>query len=344
MRQISPMQARRRGRNCPHDLVKLAKKYSPVLVKGFSTGNIAVVDKRSWLEVCDRKHRYGANLRAYYKEWKRYEGPKPGFWEWLDDESVEVDGVPRAKLESETVLYCDKAERQKFALTFRDGMLYTVADDVPVDTGDDGWIFVLRDGVLYGSEKVTTQVPRIHHTSLSGGECVQTAGMMVVSNGTLNIIYPHSGHYRPSENEVLVLLRFLEGHGIELEDVLVDVQRIQKVSRERSNNVKVKKLDNAHFWNGRMARDFLELKDFVWHSDLFVDLERCVAHIELQRHQHLAEAEQQRLMKALALPRTSSSECVCGDDDVDMLDDCGDMDAHPLAGCTLDVVDGPLYF
>ncbi|OQR81654.1 hypothetical protein THRCLA_23325 [Thraustotheca clavata] len=319
------MQARRRKRHCPHDLVKLAKKYSPVLVKGFSSGNIAVVDKRSWLEVCDRKHRYGANLRAYYKEWKRYEGPKPGFWEWLDDESVEVEGVPRTKLESETVLYCDKAERQKFALNFLHGMLVTSTTQQPVDTADDGWIFVLRDGVLYGNEKVTTQVPRIHHTSLSGGECVQTAGMMVVTKGILNIIYPHSGHYRPSENEVLVLLRFLKSHGIVLENVLVDVQRIQKVSRERSDNVKVKKLENAHFWNAQQALDFLELKDFVWHSDLFTELERRVAQRELKHYSH-SEAEQQRWMAALALPRTSSSECVCGD--VDMTDDCGELDLH----------------
>lgn len=40
-----------------HEIVKLAKKYSPKLVKGYSAGNISVVDKKSWLEVCDRKHR-----------------------------------------------------------------------------------------------------------------------------------------------------------------------------------------------------------------------------------------------------------------------------------------------
>lgn len=41
-----------------HEIVKLAKKYSPKLVKGYSAGNISVVDKKSWLEVCDHKHRY----------------------------------------------------------------------------------------------------------------------------------------------------------------------------------------------------------------------------------------------------------------------------------------------
>ncbi|CAK4086098.1 unnamed protein product [Aphanomyces euteiches] len=285
--------------------------YSSVLVRGFSTGNIAVVDKRSWLEVCDEKHRYGANLRAYYKEWKRYEGPKPDFFEWLDDESIEVEGVPRTKLESETVLYCDPSERQRFELEIRHGLLFRKSTQEIVDTGEDGWIFVLRDGILYGSEKVTTQVPRIHHTSLVGGECVQTAGMMVVSDGTLKIIYPHSGHYRPSEYELLVLLRFLEEHGIVHQDVLVDVQRVQKVARETVNGVKAKKIDSAHFWNAQKVLDFLEMKEWAWRIDLFYDLETMVARLN-SRHQ------------SLDLPSDASSDpvvCACTEGDmVDIID------------------------
>ncbi|ETV71580.1 hypothetical protein H257_13049 [Aphanomyces astaci] len=312
------MTARRRGRHCPHEIAKQAKKYSSVLVRGFSAGNISVVDKRSWLEVCDQKHRYGANLRAYYKEWKRYDGPKPGFWEWLDDESIEVEGVPRTKLESETVLYCDPAERQRFELDIRHGMVIRKSSQEIVDTGDEGWIFVLRDGILYGSEKVTTQVPRIHHTSLVGGECVQTAGMMVVSKGTLRIIYPHSGHYRPSENELLVLMRFLAKHGIAHREVLVDVQRMQKVARESVNGVKTKKIDSAHFWNGQRVLNFLELKDLAWRLDLFHDLETEVARWQ-SRVQSYSGASPSIL-------RTASSG-----DDTDV-----DMDAVQY--------DGPLYF
>jgi hypothetical protein len=51
------MRAKRRTYQNMHEIVKLAKKYSPKLVKGYSAGNISVVDKKSWLEVCDRKHR-----------------------------------------------------------------------------------------------------------------------------------------------------------------------------------------------------------------------------------------------------------------------------------------------
>ncbi|RLN02227.1 hypothetical protein BBJ28_00000242 [Nothophytophthora sp. Chile5] len=259
-----------------HEIVKLAKKYSPKLVKGYSAGNISVVDKKSWLEVCDRKHRYGANLRAYYKEWKR-QPTKPSFWEWLDDESIEVAGVPRTKLERETVLYCDTAaERQKFALSVLNGVIVHDSTQEIVETGQEGWIFVLRDGVLYGSQKETKKIPRIHHTSFVGGECVQTAGMMVIVDGVIKTIYPHSGHYRPSEYELLVLLRFLVKNGVDLSDVEVDVQRIQKVFRDTVNGALVKKLDNAHFWNAYRVWYFLERKHLAWKCGLFDELVETV--------------------------------------------------------------------
>eukprot|EP00644_Phytophthora_capsici_P014936 jgi/Phyca11/11283/fgenesh1_pm.PHYCAscaffold_65_\ len=264
-----------------HEIVKLAKKYSPKLVKGYSAGNISVVDKKSWLEVCDRKHRYGANLRAYYKEWKRQpmEPTKPSFWEWLDDESIEVAA----------------AERQKFALSVQDGVIVHDASQEIVETGPDGWIFVLRDGVLYGSQKETKKIPRIHHTSFVGGECVQTAGMMVITDGVIKTIYPHSGHYRPSEYELLVLLRFLVNNGVDLKDVDVDVQRIQKVFRNSINGALVKKLDNAHFWNAYRVWYFLEEKHLAWKIGLFDELVETVGqktdmHVTLERSEILEDS------------------------------------------------------
>jgi len=180
-----------------------------------------------------------------------------------------VEGVPRTKLERETVLYCDTAaERQKFALSVQGGLILHDVSQQVVETGEEGWIFVLRDGVLYGSQKETKKIPRVHHTSFVGGECVQTAGMMVIVNGAIKTIYPHSGHYRPSEYEVLVLLRFLVVNHVPLNDMQVDVQRIQKIFRDTSNGVKVKKLDNAHFWDAPSALHFLELKHLAWKSGL----------------------------------------------------------------------------
>lgn len=303
-----------------HEIVKLAKKYSPKLVKGYSAGNISVVDKKSWLEVCDRKHRYGANLRAYYKEWKRQpmEPTKPSFWEWLDDESIEVAGVPRTKLERETVLYCDTvAERQQFALMVQNGVIVHVASQQIVDTGPDGWIFVLRDQVLYGSQKETKKIPRIHHTSFVGGECVQTAGMMVITDGVIKTIYPHSGHYRPSEYELLVLLRFLVNNGVDLSNVNVDVQRIQKVYRQSLNGTLVKKLDNAHFWNAYRVWHYLESKHRAWKVGLFDELAETVGRNSLQ---HVA-LERSEILGDNVLENTTIESC-----ELSFKDD----ESHPL--------------
>lgn len=189
-----------------------------------------------------------------------------------------MEGVPRTKLERETVLYCDTtAERQKFALSVQDGLIVSEATQEIVETGDDGWIFVLRDGVLYGGQKETKKIPRVHHTSFVGGECVQTAGMMVIQGGVIKIIYPHSGHYRPSEYEVLVLLRYLVANKVPLDEIQVDVQRVQKVFRDSVNGALIRKLDNAHFWDARSTLYFLELKHWAWKTGLFDELVEKVA-------------------------------------------------------------------
>ena len=52
--------------------------------------NNSMIDRRAWLEVEDRKHRYAKNLRAYYKEWDKRGKPGDSFWTWLDEDKVEV--------------------------------------------------------------------------------------------------------------------------------------------------------------------------------------------------------------------------------------------------------------
>ncbi|CAN0236514.1 unnamed protein product, partial [Discosporangium mesarthrocarpum] len=103
------------------------------------------MDERSWLEVRDKKHRYGKNLRMYYKEWDRLGRPMGNFFTWLSTTEEGVEGCPRRKLESNVVRYCEPGERSQYALKL-DGrsMLYT-ADGKAVDSGPGGWLFVLRE-------------------------------------------------------------------------------------------------------------------------------------------------------------------------------------------------------
>lgn len=70
---------------------------------------------------------------------------------------------------------------------------------------------------------------RFHHSSFFAGECIQAAGLFVATDGVMTRLYPHSGHYRPTDSHLLTLLLFLESKGVNLEALEVDVQLVMKV-------------------------------------------------------------------------------------------------------------------
>ena len=43
--------------------------------RGISRGNYAQLHRKAWLEVSDKYHRYGKNLRMYYKHWEKLGHP-----------------------------------------------------------------------------------------------------------------------------------------------------------------------------------------------------------------------------------------------------------------------------
>lgn len=106
-----------------------------------------------------------------------------------------------------------------------------------VDTGPEGWIFVIRDGGFYAAQKVTSQKnntkQRFHHSSFFGGKAVEAAGIIITnSEGRLLRLYPHSGHYRPGEAHLQRTLLFLKRHGLKLRRFDVDLQQIFHVARK----------------------------------------------------------------------------------------------------------------
>jgi len=165
-------------------------------------------------------------------------------------------------------------------------MLVRHADSgVLLETGEAGWIFVLREGVLYANAK-RTHAPRFHHSSFFAGGSVEVAGMLVVRSGQLKRLYPHSGHYRPGDRHISYLLRFLEKEHVDLTSIEVDGQHTMKVGRylvrdgnsgagvscaggggfsargagEASLLRKVKKVDNPYWLRGDAMLGFLALK------------------------------------------------------------------------------------
>uniref|UniRef100_A0A093XIJ8 Putative membrane protein ycf1 n=1 Tax=Talaromyces marneffei PM1 TaxID=1077442 RepID=A0A093XIJ8_TALMA len=75
-----------------------------------------MMDLQYFLEMVDSKHRYGSNLRAYHSIWKNGSS-KQNFFYWLDygeGKDVEVERVPRDRLEREQVRYLSREERQDY--------------------------------------------------------------------------------------------------------------------------------------------------------------------------------------------------------------------------------------
>lgn len=166
--------------------------------------------------------------------------------------------------------YCTASEAETYALSIDSaGHFSHAGTGHPLNTPDAGWIFVLRDGAFYAAEKRTTS-PRFHHSSFFGGACVEVAGMLVAKQGRVTRLFPHSGHYRPGDQHIEFLLRFLNQANVDLAAVEVDVQRTMKVARcpatreERDAggeaSAMMKKSARPHLLRADVILGFLELK------------------------------------------------------------------------------------
>jgi hypothetical protein len=220
--------------------------------RGIARGNVAQIHRKAWLEVSDPKHRYGKNLRLYYRHWESLGYPTDDFFDWLDSDGEaggyplpNIPECPRSDLDSDTVLYISDPEvTNRFALQLEcdDYGHCRILDRLqrtPISTGPKGWIFVLRDGVVYGAQKVNSAAtgPRFHHSSFFGGKAVAAAGILITDEqGYLNSLYPHSGHYRPGEADMQRILYFLHKLGIDLQTFQVDTQQLIRVSRQEGEN------------------------------------------------------------------------------------------------------------
>jgi hypothetical protein len=247
----------------------------------------------------------------------------------------ELETCPRAVLEADTVHYCTEEEAETYAVRVRGGRFFcrrperdpgpqveassssfataasssafsssdadadaAAADEVPLSTGDEGWIFVLRNSTIYAAAKRTT-APRFHHSSFFAGACVEAAGVIVTdANGRLRRLYPHSGHYRPGDEHITHILRFLRDvAGVaDLGSVEVDGQHTMKVARllRREGNGRVKKKDRPHFLRGDALLSFLELKEWGSSSGLFDELQSRIQATTTSKRSSSSSSEQQQ--------------------------------------------------
>ncbi|KAL3631622.1 IQ domain-containing protein iqm6 [Castilleja foliolosa] len=189
-----------------------------------------------WLEAIDPRHRYGHNLQFYYANWLQCNSKQPFFY-WLDigeGRDVNLERCLRSKLQQQCIKYLGPTERSAYEVVITEGKLLYKQSGKLIDTREGPeavkWIFVLSvSKTLYVAEK---KKGKFQHSSFLAGGATLSAGRLVVEDGILKAVWPHSGHYLPTEENFEEFMAFLLQHD-------VDMSVVQKAPSEEDEEVVV---------------------------------------------------------------------------------------------------------
>ncbi|KAK8861514.1 hypothetical protein IAR55_002335 [Kwoniella newhampshirensis] len=104
--------------------------------------NSKALEQQHWLEMIDGKHRYGSNIKYYFRKWKEAD-TKDNFFRWLDrgdGKALDLEELPRERLEKERIIYLSAEQRLNYLVKVdRDGRLRWARNDELVDTAAGKW-------------------------------------------------------------------------------------------------------------------------------------------------------------------------------------------------------------
>ncbi|KAJ3700151.1 hypothetical protein LUZ61_003856 [Rhynchospora tenuis] len=209
----------------------IASRWSRMTINAIKVGHGLCEDDHArtlafhhWIEAIDPRHRYGTNLQLYYKEWCNSSSDEPFFY-WLDvgeGRNVDLKECPRSKLKKQCIKYLGPHEREHYEYIIKDGRIMHKQLEVFLDTTNDSkeeWIFVMSS-----EKKIYAGVKRkgsFHHSSFLAGGATIAAGKLTVHDGYIKYFSPHSGHYRPKDENIDNFLYFLRENGVDLEEIEV---------------------------------------------------------------------------------------------------------------------------
>ncbi|KAF7074505.1 hypothetical protein CFC21_079362 [Triticum aestivum] len=201
-----------------------------------------------WLEAIDPRHRYGHNLHYYYDCWLHSESKQPFFY-WLDvgeGKEINLEGkCSRFKLLSQCIKYLGPKEREDYEVVIEDSKFLYKKNRQIIDTSfgprDAKWIFVLSTTktlrrkvnfsilaflpgellLLLGGWLLKMEPSRYASNSYLLLHPVLSSGNMLTPSELhcWQAIWPHSGHYRPTEENFQEFKSFLNDNLVDLSDV-----------------------------------------------------------------------------------------------------------------------------
>ncbi|OWZ32685.1 IQ domain-containing calmodulin-binding protein [Cryptococcus neoformans var. grubii Br795] len=100
------------------------------------------LETQHWLEMIDGKHRYGSNMKHYFRKWKEAD-TSDNFFRWLDKgegKDLDLEEMPRERLENERITYLSAEERLNYVVKVdKDGRLRWAHNNEFVDTAAGRW-------------------------------------------------------------------------------------------------------------------------------------------------------------------------------------------------------------
>ncbi|XP_073270707.1 IQ domain-containing protein IQM6-like [Primulina huaijiensis] len=140
-----------------------------------------------------------------------------------DGREVNLERCRRSKLQQQCIKYLGPMERRAYEVIISNRkLIYKESGkilDTREETEDVKWIFVLSvSKILYvGQKKKGT----FQHSSFLAGGATLSAGRLVVEDGILKAVWPHSGHYLPTEENFEEFMAFLMQNNVDLSVVQI---------------------------------------------------------------------------------------------------------------------------
>lgn len=168
------------------------------------------------IEVQDPFHRHCSIFRPVMDRWVKSElQTKIDFLDYVKEVQNEFPDLNDSQLH---MVWLDAKTRENYCGTFanNDQGNLTVSTPNAGHITSGKWMFVLMEGKFYLAQE---EKFRFHHSSLSAGEPVTSAGTFSFKNGEVVGLSIISGHYKPSQASGEELLRCLIDSGFKIDNI-----------------------------------------------------------------------------------------------------------------------------